>query len=84
MPDCRHHAPPAVPRHRRPPDPVRPRSGEYAQFTDADLGNPLLSRVDPGPHWKTRPIVEHAAGRPFAWVDDETTDADRSWVAEVA
>ncbi|GAB3135026.1 hypothetical protein GCM10027258_06930 [Amycolatopsis stemonae] len=63
-------------------------SGEYAQFTDADLGNPLLSRVDPGfgpwPHWKTRPIVEHAAGRPFACVDDETTDADRNWVAEVA
>lgn len=104
-------------------------SGEYAHFTDADLGNPLLSRVDPGlgprllalgcdlvwattwlddaneavapllglpplpvldfpgedtgpgPHWKTPRIVEHAAGRPFAWVDDETTDADRTWVA---
>ena len=22
-----------------------------------------------------------AAGRPFAWVDDEITDADREWVA---
>lgn len=104
-------------------------SGDYPVFTDADLGNPLLSRVDPalgprllalgcdlvwattwlddanecvapllglpplpvldfpdedaGPrlHWKTRRIAERAAGRAFAWVDDETTDADRDWVA---
>ncbi|MGI5484475.1 HAD domain-containing protein [Streptomyces lavendofoliae] len=34
-----------------------------------------------GLHWKTRALVEWAAGRPFAWVDDEITDADRSWVA---
>ncbi|MET9958426.1 hypothetical protein ABZ128_04950 [Streptomyces sp. NPDC006326] len=34
-----------------------------------------------GPHWKTRTLVERAAGRPFAWVDDEITDADRAWVA---
>jgi hypothetical protein len=32
-------------------------------------------------HWKTRPLVSWAAGRPFVWVDDEITDADRSWVA---
>jgi hypothetical protein len=103
-------------------------SGEYEVFTDADLGNPLLSRVDPrlgpallrlgcdlvwattwladanecvapllglpplpvldfpddgvpGLHWKTAAIVEAAAGRPFAWIDDETTDADRTWAA---
>jgi len=103
-------------------------SGDYETFTDADSGNPLLSRVDPalgprlpalecdlvwattwladanecvapllglpplpvldfpdddipGPHWKTGPIVEWAAGRPFAWIDDETTDTDRAWVA---
>lgn len=31
-------------------------------------------------HWKTRYLVEWAAGRPFAWVDDEITDADRTWV----
>ncbi|GHF97816.1 MULTISPECIES: HAD domain-containing protein [Amycolatopsis] len=96
--------------------------------TGTDLGNPLLSRIDPslgpqllalgcelvwattwahdaneciapllglpplpvldcpdeglpGLHWKTAPIVEWAAGRPFAWIDDETTDADRAWVA---
>ncbi|MGW6737807.1 HAD domain-containing protein [Streptomyces sp. NPDC055013] len=32
-------------------------------------------------HWKTRPLVAWAAGRPFLWVDDEITDADRAWVA---
>jgi hypothetical protein len=31
--------------------------------------------------WKTRSLVDWAAGRPFAWVDDEITDADRTWVA---
>ncbi|MFI9508370.1 HAD domain-containing protein [Nocardia sp. NPDC052566] len=31
--------------------------------------------------WKTRTLVAWAAGRPFAWVDDEFTDADRTWVA---
>lgn len=103
--------------------------GHYPVFTDTDLGNPLLSRVDPalgprllalgcdlvwattwldeanecvapllglpplpvldfpdddavgGLHWKTRRIVEYAAGRPFVSIDDETTAADRSWVA---
>ncbi|KQX67866.1 HAD domain-containing protein [Streptomyces sp. Root1310] len=34
-----------------------------------------------GLHWKTRALVEWAAERPFAWVDDEVTDADRAWVA---
>ncbi len=34
-----------------------------------------------GRHWKTRPIVSSAAGRAFAWVDDEITRADRVWVA---
>jgi hypothetical protein len=32
-------------------------------------------------HWKTRHLVEWAAGRRFVWVDDEITDADRTWVA---
>ncbi|OLF18877.1 HAD domain-containing protein [Actinophytocola xanthii] len=31
-------------------------------------------------HWKTPAIVAHAAGRPFVWVDDEITGADRTWV----
>ncbi|MGX1972049.1 HAD domain-containing protein [Streptomyces kronopolitis] len=34
-----------------------------------------------GLHWKTRPLVSWAAGRPFAWVDDEITDTDRAWVS---
>ncbi|MEV1069836.1 HAD domain-containing protein [Streptomyces sp. NPDC050263] len=34
-----------------------------------------------GVHWKTRPLVEWASGRPFVWLDDEITSADRSWVA---
>ncbi|MEV0273496.1 HAD domain-containing protein [Hamadaea sp. NPDC050747] len=31
-------------------------------------------------HWKTRYLVEWAMGRPFVWVDDEITDADRTWI----
>jgi HAD domain in Swiss Army Knife RNA repair proteins len=30
--------------------------------------------------WKTRTVAGWATGRPFAWVDDEITDADREWV----
>ncbi|MGW0879727.1 HAD domain-containing protein [Streptomyces sp. NPDC002671] len=32
-------------------------------------------------HWKTRPLVAWADGRPFIWVDDEITEADRAWTA---
>ncbi|WP_405435434.1 hypothetical protein OG373_02380 [Streptomyces avidinii] len=35
-----------------------------------------------GIHWKTPALVAHAAGRPFIWVDDEITAADRTWVAD--
>ncbi|WP_370948111.1 HAD domain-containing protein [Amycolatopsis sp. cg5] len=35
-----------------------------------------------GLHWKTRALVEWAAGRSFAWVDDELTATDQAWVAE--
>lgn len=35
-----------------------------------------------GIHWKTRALVDRAAGRAFAWVDDEITEADRMWVEE--
>ncbi|QUQ66047.1 HAD domain-containing protein [Kutzneria sp. CA-103260] len=34
----------------------------------------------PGLHWKTRHLVAYAAGRPFAWVDDEIGAVDRAWV----
>ncbi|WP_280397358.1 HAD domain-containing protein [Nocardia carnea] len=30
--------------------------------------------------WKTRTVVDWAAGHPFAWIDDEITEADHSWV----
>ncbi|WP_435601301.1 hypothetical protein [Streptomyces sp. C10-9-1] len=40
------------------------------------------SQVQPPLYWKTPFIVEWAAGRPFAWVDDEITDADREYVAQ--
>ncbi|CAL9559233.1 HAD domain-containing protein [Streptomyces sp. MD20-1-1] len=54
------------------------------------LGLPRLPVLDwpeadePGPrglHWKTRPLVEWAGGRPFVWVDDEIGAVDRQWVA---
>jgi hypothetical protein len=32
-------------------------------------------------HWKTRALVDWAAGRLFAWVDDEITDTNRAWVS---
>ena len=50
---------------------------------------PVLDAVQPAAqdayfrlHWKTRSIVRHAAGRDFAWVDDEITDADEEWIDE--
>ncbi|NBE51508.1 HAD domain-containing protein [Streptomyces boluensis] len=33
-----------------------------------------------GLHWKTRALVDRAAGRTFLWVDDEIGAADRAWV----
>ncbi|WP_280463916.1 HAD domain-containing protein [Nocardia carnea] len=35
-----------------------------------------------GLHWKTRALVDRAAGRPFIWVDDEIGTGDREWVTE--
>ncbi|WP_214405667.1 HAD domain-containing protein [Pseudonocardia lacus] len=50
---------------------------------------PVLEPLEPtveddyfGLHWKTRAIVDLAAGRAFAWVDDEITEADREWVRD--
>ena len=34
-----------------------------------------------GLHWKTRTLIDWSAARPFAWLDDEITDADRTWTA---
>jgi hypothetical protein len=33
-----------------------------------------------GLHWKTAFLTRWATGRPFVWLDDEVTDADRRWV----
>ncbi|MFF0659107.1 HAD domain-containing protein [Micromonospora tulbaghiae] len=34
-----------------------------------------------GLHWKTAFLSRWAADRPFVWLDDEITEADRRWVA---
>ncbi|MFG3280376.1 HAD domain-containing protein [Streptomyces sp. NPDC048111] len=43
-----------------------------------------LARADArrGLHWKTRVLLAYAAGRPFAWLDDEIRAVDRHWVAD--
>ncbi|MFF2745645.1 hypothetical protein ACFVVA_08880 [Kitasatospora sp. NPDC058048] len=49
-------------------------------------GLPYIPWSEPRPEpgggvfWKTPQIVAWAKGRPFAWVDDLITDADRAWV----
>ncbi|WP_437049666.1 hypothetical protein [Streptomyces sp. enrichment culture] len=58
---------------------VAPRIGlprlPVVEWPDADAaGSPQ------GLHWKTRPLVEWARGRPFIWVDDEISAIDRLWV----
>jgi len=35
-----------------------------------------------GLNWKTRTLINWAAGRPFAWVDDDVTMIDRLWVRQ--
>ncbi|MBD0696069.1 hypothetical protein [Streptomyces sp. CBMA123] len=46
---------------------------------------PFIAWSDPRPEpeggvfWKTPEVVAWARGRPFAWVDDNITDADRAW-----
>lgn len=43
--------------------------------------NKLGRRVH-GVHWKTPDLVKYAAGRPFAWLDDEITVRDVEYVRE--
>ena len=58
---------------------VAPRLGlpelPLVQWPDAD------HQTASGLHWKTASLVAWAAGRPFVWLDDEITEADRRWVA---
>lgn len=46
-----------------------------------DFGDALLRERPDGVHWKTAPLVNHADGRPFAWVDDEQGAPDAAHVA---
>ncbi|MEZ0108809.1 hypothetical protein ABH920_002810 [Catenulispora sp. EB89] len=64
---------------------------EANEYIGPVLGLPELpvivwpeDRVEPadGVYWKTPEIVAWADGRPFAWIDDEITDADREWVSD--
>jgi hypothetical protein len=50
------------------------------QLPVADLPEAPVEGQPDGLHWKTQALVNAAAGRPFAWVDDEITDVDRAWV----
>ncbi|MFJ9352320.1 hypothetical protein [Streptomyces sp. NPDC101237] len=45
-----------------------------------DFGSALLTERPDGVHWKTAAIVAYAAGRSFAWVDDEQGPADNRYV----
>ncbi|NGO81043.1 hypothetical protein G6045_36090 [Streptomyces sp. YC504] len=45
-----------------------------------DFGEDLFADRPDGVHWKTAPLVAHADGRPFAWVDDEQSTLDEEFV----
>ncbi|MEU9609769.1 hypothetical protein [Streptomyces sp. NPDC048057] len=47
-----------------------------------DFGDALFQERPDGVHWKTEPLVRHADGRPFAWVDDEQGERDHAYVTE--
>ncbi|MDT0410546.1 MULTISPECIES: HAD domain-containing protein [Streptomyces] len=61
---------------------------EANTYVAPELGLPALPYVHwptrtagpDGTFWKLREVVAHAAGRPFAWVDDEVGPSDRAWV----
>ncbi|MFD6453970.1 hypothetical protein ACFWF3_24615 [Nocardia sp. NPDC060220] len=46
-----------------------------------DFGDVLLQERPDGVHWKTGPLVDYADGRPFAWVDDEQSELDETYVS---
>ncbi|GGR30064.1 hypothetical protein GCM10010497_35680 [Streptomyces cinereoruber] len=63
--------------------------GEANDWIGPPLGLPVLPYIDwpqmhgkapLGTFWKTQYILEYAAGRPFAWVDDDITPYDREHV----
>ncbi|MET9218588.1 HAD domain-containing protein [Streptomyces sp. NPDC003300] len=50
-----------------------------AQLPVVTWPEPSEERNPSGLHWKTRTLLDWAAERPFAWLDDEISDADRTW-----
>ncbi len=63
--------------------------GEANEWIGPHLGLPELPYIDwpqmhgkapRGTFWKTQYILPYAAGRPFAWVDDDITGYDREMV----
>ncbi|MER7760646.1 hypothetical protein [Streptomyces sp. NPDC097619] len=44
-----------------------------------DFGEALFRERPDGVHWKTGPLVAYAAGRAFAWVDDEQSHLDEEF-----
>ncbi|MFB0632861.1 HAD domain-containing protein [Streptomyces sp. AB3(2024)] len=60
---------------------ISPRIG-LPRLPVVDWPEPTQDEGRGGLHWKTRPLLARAAGRPFVWVDDEITAADRAWAAD--
>jgi Swiss Army Knife RNA repair-like protein len=65
--------------------------GEANEWIGPHLGLPELPWIDwpqmhgrapRGTFWKTQYILEYAAGRPFAWIDDDITPFDHEWVEQ--
>ncbi|MYR57916.1 hypothetical protein GTY54_17310 [Streptomyces sp. SID625] len=50
------------------------------ELPHVDFGTALLAQRPDAVHWKTEALVAYAAGRPFAWVDDEQSPADTAYV----
>jgi hypothetical protein len=54
---------------------------EYVNFWAVSDRPHSPERVD-GVYWKTPLIADWAAGRPFAWIDDEVREEDRAYLAD--
>ena len=50
---------------------------EWPEPSDDDVKDERM-----GLNWKTRALITWAAGRPFAWIDDEVTVVDQMWVRQ--
>lgn len=65
--------------------------GDANEWIGPRLGLPELPYIDwpqmhgkapRGTFWKTRYILEYAAGPPFAWIDDDIALYDHEWVEQ--